>query len=60
MVVRSIKAVVYHGVSTEFLKTPIGEVFIGRKNPDGTPWKPGTGDRVCSNHFISGKNLTTL
>jgi len=29
--------------------------FIGRKNPDGTPWKPGTGDRVCSDHFISGK-----
>jgi len=25
------------------------------KNPDGMPRKPGTGDRVCSDHFISGK-----
>ena len=35
--------------------------FINRKNEDGTPWRPGTGDRVCSDHFISGKksNVST-
>ena len=27
--------------------------FIGRKNQDGLFWKPGTGDRICSDHFIS-------
>jgi len=29
--------------------------FIGRKSPDGMPWKPGSGHIVCSDHFISGK-----
>ena len=28
--------------------------FVSRKNPDGSPWKPGTRDCVCSEHFISG------
>jgi len=28
--------------------------FVSRRNPDGSPWQPGTGDRVCSDHFISG------
>ena len=27
--------------------------FIGKKNQDGSFWEPGTGDRVCSDHFIS-------
>ena len=27
--------------------------FIGRKNKDGSPWKPGRGDHVCSDHFLS-------
>ena len=27
--------------------------FIGRKNEDGCPWKPGRGNRVCSDHFLS-------
>lgn len=25
------------------------------QNADGTPWQPGEGDRVCSEHFISKK-----
>ena len=29
--------------------------FVSRKNADGTPWKPGSGDRVCSVHFVTGK-----
>ena len=29
--------------------------FIGRRNEDGSPWKPGTGDQVCSNHFLLKK-----
>ena len=29
--------------------------FVSRKNTDGTPWKPGSGDRVCSVHFVTGK-----
>ena len=27
--------------------------FVARRNPDGSPWQPGSGDRVCSDHFIS-------
>ena len=30
-------------------------MFIGRRNEDGSPWEPGTGDRVCSDHFLSKK-----
>ena len=26
--------------------------FISRRNPDGSPWQPGTDDCVCSEHFI--------
>ena len=22
---------------------------------DGTPWKPGSGDHICSDHFVTGK-----
>ena len=35
--------------------------FIGRRNEDGSPWEPGTGDRVCSDHFLLKKksNLST-
>lgn len=29
--------------------------FVSRQNADGTPWQPGEGDRVCSEHFISKK-----
>ena len=29
--------------------------FVSRQNPDGTPWKPVEGDRLCSEHFISKK-----
>ena len=29
--------------------------FVSRKNPDGSAWNPGVGDRVCSVHFISKK-----
>ena len=29
--------------------------FISRRNPDGSPWQPGSGDRVCSDHFVSRK-----
>jgi len=29
--------------------------FVSRKNPDGSPWQPGKGDRICSDHFISRK-----
>ena len=29
--------------------------FVSRRNPDGTPWQPGSGDHVCSDHFISGR-----
>ena len=28
--------------------------FVCRQNHDGTPWEPGNGDRVCSQHFLSG------
>ena len=28
---------------------------MSRLNADGSPWKPGEGDRVCSEHFISKK-----
>ena len=36
-------------------------VFIGRRNEDGLPWEPGTGDLVCSDYFLSKKksNLFT-
>ena len=27
--------------------------FVSRQNADGSPWKPGEGDRLCSEHFIS-------
>ena len=27
--------------------------FVARRNPDGSPWQPGSGDRVCLDHFIS-------
>ena len=29
--------------------------FVSRQNADGTPWKPGEGDRLCSEHFVSKK-----
>lgn len=29
--------------------------FVSRQNADGTAWKPGDGDRVCSEHFVSKK-----
>ena len=29
--------------------------FVSRRNPDGSAWQPGSGDRVCSDHFISRK-----
>ena len=29
--------------------------FVSRRNADGTLWKPGEGDRVCSEHFTSKK-----
>ena len=29
--------------------------FLSRQTPDGSPWKPDKGDRVCSEHFISGR-----
>jgi len=32
-------------------------VFVSRRNPDGSPWQPGTSDCVCSDHFISGSKL---
>ena len=28
---------------------------IARRRPDGSPWVPGVGDRVCSDHFTSGQ-----
>ena len=27
--------------------------FVSRRNEDGSPWQPGNGDRICSEHFIS-------
>ena len=27
-----------------------------RMNPDGTPWYPSTGGRICSVYFVEGKN----
>ena len=29
--------------------------FVSRQNGDGTAWKLGDGDRVCSEHFVSKK-----
>ena len=29
--------------------------FVSRQNADGTPWKPGEGDRLCSEHFVAKK-----
>ena len=29
--------------------------FVSRKNEDGTSWEPAEGDRLCSQHFISGE-----
>ena len=29
--------------------------FVSRRNPDGSAWQPGSGDRMCSDHFISRK-----
>ena len=29
--------------------------FVSRRNPDGSAWQPGSGDRVCSDHFVSRK-----
>ena len=27
--------------------------LVARRNPDGSSWQPSSGDRVCSDHFIS-------
>ena len=27
--------------------------FVSRQYEDGSPWQPGDGDRICSDHFIS-------
>ena len=29
--------------------------FVSRRNPDGSAWEPVDGDRVCSDHFLSGR-----
>ena len=29
--------------------------FISRRNENGLPWEPETGDQVCSDHFVSKK-----
>ena len=29
--------------------------FVSRRNSNKSAWKPGKGDRLCSDHFISGK-----
>lgn len=34
--------------------------FVSRQNADGTPWKAGEGDRVCSEHFVSKKKSDML
>ena len=30
-------------------------VQFGRRKPDGSAWEPGLGDRVCGDHFLSGR-----
>ena len=33
---------------------------VSRQNTDGTPWKPGEGDCLCSEHFVSKKKSDLL
>ena len=55
------------GIKQSFYRIPRGSdcqrqwlAFIGRRNKDGLPWEPGTGDRVCSGHFLLKKNRISL
>ena len=34
--------------------------YLSRQNADGSPWKPGKEDRVCSEHFIYKKKFDLL
>ena len=45
----------YYRIPTEPERCCCWLAFTNRKNEDGTPWRPGTGDHVCSDHFVSGK-----
>lgn len=58
----------YRGSGIRFYRFPTDQdrrrqwiAFVSRINPDGSPWEPGDGDRVCSCHFISGikSNVST-
>lgn len=33
--------------------------FVSRRNSDGSPWEPGEGDRICSQHFVTGRKSET-
>ena len=33
--------------------------FVSRRNLDGSPWEPGEGDRICSQHFVTERKYET-
>lgn len=41
-------------IPVAFLKRQLWIAAIDRVKPDGQPWLPKVGDRVCSDHFVSG------
>ena len=47
------------GCKISFYRFPLDQdrrrrwlAFVSRQKEDGSPWQPGDGDRICSEHFI--------
>ena len=52
----------HKGCNISFYRFPVDQdrrqrwvAFVSRQNEDGSPWQPGDGDRICSDHFILKK-----
>ena len=52
----------HKGCNISFYQFPVDQdhrrrwvAFVSHQNEDGSPWQPGDGDRICSDHFILKK-----